>query len=808
MVQVDQLMAEREYLKQILRFGNKGVNLSIPPELVPADQYVRFDEIVTNRDGTIQAGAGGTLLFTITNLHSLRRYSRYRDGTTFYIGGFGTGLASIVIPGYGTAGIAGVFSGNPLTMLEAGTAINSEPFLYIGDAARNVKVDGVQVATKMGLLRPIPANGQPAVVATSAGAGNLTGDYDWRYTYYRSDTGAESNPSDVQTTLLTLAAESANVPVVASTDAQVTNIRIYRRGGTLPDDWRRVTETTNTTATYVDNNSDVDIASATVIALDNDVPVTSVDASGTTLIDASAVPLPYIWGPVENTLFGTGDPNRSDTVYFSKRGFPESWPAENTVPVDSPSDKPVNGFVYDGKSYVFTRDNLYQMVPNLITGNSWTPIKTPCGHGIVGPFAFCVGTRIWFCSKDGVYETTGEGEATRISDAIRPMFPYRAQEGYPIPQTTYYPVNFGFGIADLLTLRMTYHNNEVWLFYIDIYGNRQTWVYQIETQSWRYITINEFLFAYSDEANQSNLLQIDLAGKVIQSAAGDRDGDNLQCVFMTGGHDQGFPRADKEYGDGAIWMDCAGNTVTVSAYINSVFTVAAATATLTGSGLQKYILPLAGLYGRHIAFQISWLQGDAGSGSLFYWVELAYLPHPEEIKQRATDWDDLGHAADKLVKGMLITADTRGNPIELQVLYDGSNVGATFTIGPDTAGKPRVYNVGFPSFRGRKVRLQAISTAEWKFYGIEKWLFDAEPECLTWHEVYWGDAGHPHDKLIKGITIEADCGGVERTLRVFDDTGTLQETITIGPGVAGIPAIYELSWSSFRSRNVRLLEGV
>lgn len=805
-------MADRSYEKQIIRFGNRGLNLSVPSELVPQDQYVRLNEVVSYRDGTLQSGTGGVVLFTSANTHTIRRFSRHSDGTTFFVVGTGVDIKLATSGGGFYLTVISTMSGNPMTFLLYKVALTSAPYMYVGDISQSIKIDVNGVATRIGIVRPLVSLGQIAVVPTSAGAGNLTGDYDWRYTYYNSVTGAESNPSDVGTTI-TLAAENANVPVVqgVATNGDMDKIRVYRRGGTLPDAWRLVDTIANATATYVDSSSDTAIASARIMALDNDIMGTSVTQAGVTLADLSAVPLPYIWGSLEETLFACGDPNRPDTVYYSKQGMPESWPAENTIPIETPQDRVVNGFIYDNMAFAFTQKELYGLVPNIVAGDVWTPVKTPCGHGAVGPFAFCVGPKVWFCSKDGIYEWSNSGPAERISDFIRPLFPYTDREAFTqesLP-TNYFPVAYGFnlGIENITTVRMTYHNNEVWLFYLDVFGNRQTFAYSTEKKAWRACSINQFLLAYSDEGNESNLLQVDLTGNTIQAFGVSRAGAALDCLVETGGHDQGFPRADKEYGDGAVWADCDGNTITIQVLINSNRGAPVLTTTLTGSGLQRYILPLAGLYGRHISYVFSW-QSDDNNQPRLYWIETAYLPHPEEIIARKTDWDDLGHPADKLVKGVLLTADLRGNPVTIQVLYDNNAVGATFTIGPTNAGQVRTFNVGFPSFRARRVRLVPTSAVEWKFYGINRWLFDAEPECLTWHEVYWGDAGHAHDKLIKGITIEADCGGVERTLRVLDDTGTVQQIITIGPGVAGIPAIYERSWSSFRSRNVRLLEGV
>jgi hypothetical protein len=107
--------------------------------------------------------------------------------------------------------------------------------------------------------------------------------YDWLYTYYNAVTGWESNPcmfmSNVnpptQTTYITPRRQPVTLTVVPSTDPQVTNIRIYRRGGSLEDNFRRVDQIAAASTTYTDTASDADIQGSAFISFTNDVPVTS-----------------------------------------------------------------------------------------------------------------------------------------------------------------------------------------------------------------------------------------------------------------------------------------------------------------------------------------------------------------------------------------------------------------------------------------------------------------------------------------------------------------------------------------------------
>lgn len=103
--------------------------------------------------------------------------------------------------------------------------------------------------------------------------------YEWAYTYRNDATGHESNPSplmvsdrymrDVERRAVALSG------IVASGDAQVGSIGVYRRGGTLGQDFRLVGYVTNGTTTFTDTLSDTDLIYSKLLEFDNDPPVTS-----------------------------------------------------------------------------------------------------------------------------------------------------------------------------------------------------------------------------------------------------------------------------------------------------------------------------------------------------------------------------------------------------------------------------------------------------------------------------------------------------------------------------------------------------
>ena len=117
--------------------------------------------------------------------------------------------------------------------------------------------------------------------------------YDYRQTYYNANTGTESNPTPIQTFnsqygyLSSTASpiflrQAAQITGQYSQDPQVTHLRIYRRGGSLSDNWVQVIQAPNVSGagdivqfTIKDVIADAFIEQAHILVLDNDPPVTS-----------------------------------------------------------------------------------------------------------------------------------------------------------------------------------------------------------------------------------------------------------------------------------------------------------------------------------------------------------------------------------------------------------------------------------------------------------------------------------------------------------------------------------------------------
>jgi hypothetical protein len=114
--------------------------------------------------------------------------------------------------------------------------------------------------------------------------------YDYRYIYVNANTLTPSNPSGEQyfettqsnpgaTSTLIVLRQAIQVTGQYSSDPQVTHVWIYRRGGTLADNWQYLDKIPNIVGsaafTYEDVIEDSTIEQTDLLGLANDAPVTS-----------------------------------------------------------------------------------------------------------------------------------------------------------------------------------------------------------------------------------------------------------------------------------------------------------------------------------------------------------------------------------------------------------------------------------------------------------------------------------------------------------------------------------------------------
>jgi len=512
--------------------------------------------------------------------------------------------------------------------------------------------------------------------------------------------------------LLSLINQQGNICCLAPTDTQVTHIRLYRRGGSLSGNWYRVGTFALTelvqggcgvgSLQIVDDVPDTELG--TTLDLDNDVPISSVEVLER--------PLPYIWGPTDERVLGCGDHDRPECVYFSKRGNADEWPPQNFIEVSAPGTPIQNGCVFNTRTFAFSRERMYELIPNLIQGVTFTPYQTPCARGLISPNGLAVADAIYFVAKDGVYRTVGSREQSLTENDIQPLFPTQDAPGR---DTNGYEAVDMTAVEDL---RLTYHNREIRFTYKGATsGVRQTLIYDIERNRWRAADYTpDAVTFYSEESTVSSLLIGGTDGGLYQTAAGTDNGSDIAMSMRTGSHDMGVPLNLKEYGNVIFDLDPGGATnglpITITPYINGEVASDAAI-TVTGTGRQQVPLTLSDVFAFNMEFEITWTKTGTINPILFQY-DILWRPEPASVKHweiRETSYGLPGyhHVRDAYI------AIRSSAPVTLTYTFDGTV--QTYTIA-STGGLRRKVFLPFDSNKAK----------------VDKWSFDSDTQFRLYIE--------------------------------------------------------------------------
>jgi hypothetical protein len=524
--------------------------------------------------------------------------------------------------------------------------------------------------------------------------------------------------------LLSLANQSANVCVTPPTDPQETALRLYRRGGTLTNNYFQVGQYPVAslvqggcgvgTLQINDNVPDSVVQTNPIMPLDNFQPIQSVQAQN--------FPLPVVFGPYDTRVLGCGDPARPESVYFSIRGNADIWPAENWVVVGNPGELIMNGIVYSLRCFAFSRERMFILLPNIIAGVTFTPSETSCRRGLRGRWGLCAGEQgVYFVSKDGVYRTQGGPEQSVIDDSIRPLFPVR--EG-----TVGKPTN-GYDAVDMSNenaLRLVFHNSEIWFFYMGLTTQEiQLLIYDERRSRWRGADYPDFeTIAYSEPSTTSSLLLGAADGDLYQ-ISGAVDGENnipIPVNFRTGAFDQGRPLNLKEYADVVIDIDPGGATAASPVVITPIVngeTLTEQAINVTGSGRQRVPLPLnqtgTEVYAYNIEFDFAW-NATAAIQPIAYQYDILYRHESAELTHWELPPTSMGIQGWQHIRDVYVTLRST-SPVSLTVTPSGT-ASQVFTL-PSTNGiKQKLYIQLGPS-KAKTYSFAMDSQATFRLYADE-----------------------------------------------------------------------------------------
>jgi len=273
----------------------------------------------------------------------------------------------------------------------------------------------------------------PTVAPTLAvGAlGGLTGDYNVRYTYARkvgATVVSESDPSPAGTAA-TLSNESLSVTWTASSDSQVTHVRVYR--------------TLTSGATYF---HDQDIAIGTVTV---DTDTTDAGLGTEVATDHDRPPLgSHVSGPTYN---GTCFIIKDNLLYYCKPKQPEYWPLLYNIEVSITQDPGQVLVFHNGQPYVLTKNEIFYIQG---TGHGTffpLPMKARAGaQGLFGAISVH-GHGIYHVGSDGLYLYSGTDEKITQNN-LDPIFRGETVNGLP-------------GVTDLNTAWLHQHKNSLYFGY-------------------------------------------------------------------------------------------------------------------------------------------------------------------------------------------------------------------------------------------------------------------------------------------------------------------------------------------------------
>lgn len=240
-------------------------------------------------------------------------------------------------------------------------------------------------------------------ITTGASTG-LTGSYNVVYTYCRkvgSTVVSESNPSDEAAADQSLTNQSLSVTWTASTDAQVTHVRIYRTLSTGTSNYFHDQDVAIGTTTLDTNTADASLGTA--VATDHDRP-----PQGT-----------IVAGPVYNGTCFIADGN---LLYWCKPKQPEYWPALNFVEVGSPQF-PIKAIAFvDGNTFAMTKERIWQIQGTVAGTFNPVPLDTSTGapnlYGAVG----IKGMGLYHIGDDGLYVFTGGRDRKMTQGNFEPIF--------------------------------------------------------------------------------------------------------------------------------------------------------------------------------------------------------------------------------------------------------------------------------------------------------------------------------------------------------------------------------------------------
>jgi len=624
--------------------------------------------------------------------------------------------------------------------------------------------------------------------------------YDYVWTFLNPVDGTESNPSSLMTNqnppnqtywvyprrqpvLLTMNLMTYG-PLGQLQDGQIGYIRIYRRGGTLGDKFRRVDQIAVTIAsggmvTYLDTTPDYQLAGGQFVSFTNDVPVPSllptpvnttlqaaIDSVNqvvtitpvsmanisvrqqVTLGNPTAIannfetvvvltvggssftafvqnthtvgeavqasikvgqPCPYMVQAF-NMFWFWGDPNNPSTLYFSTANAPQYVGEANNVIVSTPDDYITAVAPFGGNILVSTVKSGWWMIPpNNPTQNP--PYPTKAKHGCVAPFGYVATEEfIVYQSADGIRVFSG-GASEYITQIIE--FIWQGVGDTPIVEAN----------QSLLSQTvMAYWNNQIFISYVGLDGNRHRVIYHTVYKRWRnddfdcqsiFLETDTNLLVVGDSNGLVHLDRQPIPYDQVSTGGVVAKGPipiNLQTAYSF----SNAPANQKQYNTPQFDVLTNGQNLAVTLLFDDG-EISVPIGNLNNTQRGKINLPLQGGSGQK-AYKISLqITGNVTDWVYIYQADIEALTLPRTRRTFDTYDLNLGGTDSKFARDAFIQY-LASAPITVNVYYDdNSTPGFTFVL-PTANGIRNPLRQRLPAISFRTIRLTGSSTGDFYFW--------------------------------------------------------------------------------------------
>lgn len=509
----------------------------------------------------------------------------------------------------------------------------------------------------------------------------------------------------------------------------------------------------------------------------------------------------FVWGPDANgVFFAVGDALRPGFVTHTNPNNPDSADEKNASELCQPTEPLQNGVIMAGTSFVFSANRAWRGFPRQDGSYNW--VEIPTGAGLAAPWAICSdGEAIFFWAKDGIRKTGGGASKSLTDEDLYNIFPTEGAFGTNStygPDTVYAP-----DYAKSESFRLAACNGYLFADYQDSTGVQRTLPMNSENGAWSVDTYTDPVTVRgvltkpgSTGGTRNDLMYVGtLAGAIKRERSSpDINGEHYTCVVDLPEEVFGDLRASKLFGDGSFdAIATSGFTVVPYSYGASVVgaTIIPPTA---GRPAEPYLINLGGeIRVRSLGARITWNDYGVDVTTLFSF-QYSYIPQPEDIANRFSDWDNAGTNGNKYFEGFLLTSDT-GAVTKSMVIRDAdtlmphdfnSNLG--LNVFNHNGQSTKAYSFVTP-FVAHLVRTEPQGTTPFRDFGI-KYIVQPTPEFAR----NWISQSNTHSMV-----------GWQHTMRVLI-TYSATAPVTLSVQVDGVTDSYTLPATSGWQKYIQILK--